>query len=181
MKKTKYFLLMISVALTVLATGCPQGAIDPSPSPSPSPVPVTLTRIELLLYTKTATGVITMQVRDAAGTTVLTSTTVAAPDTINDWISFDVPNITLNEGTVYTIYAQRSQAQNTTDQITWRTSINGYPGKPSMDIGDKKFCFRTYDGDAIEQESACIEPGGWGGGYILYSNDWWGQEFIPGN
>jgi hypothetical protein len=196
MKKTNCFLLLASVALTIMLTGCPQEAINPSSSPSPSPSPsptttpatITLSRIDLYLctpYQTNTTGDIVLEVRDAAGTTILANMSITASSPYQfSWRRFDLPaSIELNRGATYRIYVQRTSVHKiSTDSICWGSLPGAYPaGMCSIpdDANHYAFLFQTYSGGNIDQESG--GSGGISNRPYLYNTTWLWQDFIPGN
>lgn len=144
------------------------GAITPVLSVLPTNV--TLDRIDLYLEKGTATtGTITVEVRNAANTTVLGAATVTASSLVagGAWRTFNfAPTLILTRTQVYRINLIRSNPHNygANDYIFWRTSSGGvdaYPDGisnyyPSWILD---YAFKTYNGTAIDQQQTSTNYG----------------------
>lgn len=147
---------------------------------------VNLTYVDLNLDVGSATtGTLTVQIRNADGTTVLSQAVISASSLLpgNNWKKFKV-GATLNRNEKYRIYVIRSDAHNyfLNNYIFWRTSSGGvdaYPGGvndvyPSWTLD---YAFRTYSAiSGLDQHQDLTTYG-----FALGNSAYRWQEFIPWN
>lgn len=148
------------------------------------PSTVTFNRVELYLYrSANATGDLTLQIRNAAGTAILDSIRmpVSSISAGISWKMFEFPKLPLLErGKRYRLYVKRSDNHNPdeADIIWWGTNLSGdVYSSGSNDLYPSRitdYAFRTYSNDGIDQEQLQT-----GRGYFVGNDSYRWQEFIP--
>ena len=123
------------------------------------------------------TGTITVEIRNSEGDAPALSTLTVNTNTLTDgWNSFDMPDITVKPGSIYTIYVIRSD---TSDYAggNYITLINDltdpYPNGASdyRDFAD--YTFRTFINSKLDQYFESLT----GGGVAIVDSNYRWQEF----
>lgn len=146
--------------------------------------PIMLNRVDLFLDASTSvSGTVTVQIRNADGSSIIGSTTVSGSSLIkgtNKKNTFWLPNLTLNSGEKYRIYLIRSNTHSyPNNAIFWKTCSGGVDGYPKGVMNYSPawlldYAFVTYSDGYVDQQQLSTNYG-----FAVGNNDYLWQEFVP--